>query len=224
MKQDRIRAALSLAANLCLIAFTAVPLCGLLASIEGTGGRLEVFRYYTTLSNVLAAAVAVPTAIRALRSLVSGSFALPKPLAFARFAVSCALTLTMMTVLCFLGPVLGYGGMFSGVNFWFHLVNPLLSVFAFCFLETDPALRKRTVFPAILPTALYGIFYIRFAVLLGEDRGGWPDFYGLNIGGFWVLSVFAMLAADAGFAFLLLLIHNRAGKRTRDPSPLVDFP
>ena len=218
MRRDRLRPALALAVHLCLFAFAAVPLSALLFFPErpDDGIRYEVFRYYTTLSNVLAGLAAPPAAVCALRGLRTGTYRLPPFLAGWRYMATAMLTLTMMTVLFFLGPLFGYGAMFSRAYFWFHLVNPLLSIAAYCFLERDPAMRRSAVLLGVLPTALYGVVYVRETVFVGADAGGWPDFYGFNIGGHWPLAIAAMLGTNLLLSFLVLLLHNRMGKRGKE--------
>ena len=205
MKNERFRAALSFAAHLVILVSAVVCVLGLLVWVERPDGRLhtEIFRYYTTLSNILGALIAVPMMIGAVLRLAGKEPVFPKFLQVLRFCSVSALTLTFMTVVCFLGPMFGWNGMFEGANYWFHLVNPLLSVFSFLFLEPENRVPRILPFAGIVQTVLYGAVY--FPMVLG---GRWPDFYGLNMGGRWYLSMPAMLAANLLLAWLLLLGRN----------------
>ena len=212
MKHERRRAAISLAVQICLIVFTIIPLSSLLFFAErpDEGVRTEVFRYYTTLSNVAAALTAIPSLVFAVRGVSGKGVELPPWLAVCRFLATSMLTLTMMTVLCFLGPIYGYGEMYTGVNFWFHLINPVLSITAFLFLETETAIPFKAAPLGIVPTVLYGFVYIREVVFVGK----WPDFYSLNPGGRWVVSVLAMLSANLLLAALLLLARGKPSEES----------
>lgn len=205
MKNERFRAALSFAAHLVILVSAVVCVLGLLVRAERPDERLhtEIFRYYTTLSNVLGALIAVPMMIGAVLRLAGKAPVFPKALQILRFVSVSALTLTLTTVVCFLGPIFGWSGMFEGVNYWFHLVNPLLSIFSFLFLEPENRVPRRLPFAGAAQTVLYGAVY--YPMVLG---GRWPDFYGLNMGGRWYLSLPAMLAANLLLAWLLLLGRN----------------
>ena len=212
VKHARIRAALSLAVNAGILVLTAFIVFGMLFFAERPDDptvNTRALRYYTTLSNILAALVAVPMSVCAACALIRVVFAVPRWLSLLRFIATSALTLTMMTVLLFLGPVFGFDGMFSGPNFWFHLVNPVLSVFAFLFLEKEADYPAKNPLPGIVQTAVYGAVYVYMVVLLGEGRGGWPDFYGFNFGGFWYLTVAMLLFGNLIFAKLLLFARER---------------
>ena len=202
MRNERFRAALSFAAHLVILVSTVLCVLGLLLFVERPDERvhIEIFRYYTTLSNILGALIAVPLMIGAVLRLAGTEPAFPKALQVLRFVSVSALTVTMMTVVLFLGPMFGWSGMFEGANYWFHLVNPLLSVFSFLFLEPENRFPRKHPFAGIVQTVLYGAVYIPMVL-----SGTWPDFYGFNIGGRWYLSLLVMLAANLLLAWLLLL-------------------
>ena len=220
MKNQRLRAALSLAANLVIL------LSALIITVWYTarGFRsvmdrpweppdVSYFRYYTTLSNIFAAVAAVPMIVSAVRSLAGGKTGVSRWAALLRFASTSMLTVTMMTVLCFLGLLYGYRSMYAGLNFWYHLVNPVLGILSFVLFEADCRLRKKDVLFGVLPTLLYGIVYVSMTVALGPERGGWPDFYGFNIGGFWYISVSVILSANLVFSQLLLMVRRKTAER-----------
>ena len=60
----------------------------------------------------------------------------------------------------------------------------------------------------VLPVAAYGTFYLYKAVTIGEENGGWPDFYGFNKGGKWKVSFVMMMLAAVAISAGLALIHN----------------
>ena len=56
---------------------------------------------------------------------------------------------------------------------------------------------------------MYAVIYVTMVIFIGENNGGWYDFYGFNIGGFWYISCVAVILASLGLAALLRLIHNK---------------
>jgi len=53
------------------------------------------------------------------------------------------------------------------------------------------------------------MLYVTMVIFIGEKNGGWYDFYGFNIGGFWYLSCMVIILATLGLAALLRIIHNK---------------
>lgn len=162
--------------------------------------RSEIFRYFTVDSNILCAVSCVFSLIQTLRGQTAGN----KPVMLFRYAGTAAVTVTMMTVLLFLGPVYGYASMFSRWNLWLHLLGPILAIVSFVWLERDGTFpeKKHLIF-AMLPVIVYGIVYLVMVVIIGKDKGGWPDFYGFNWNGRWYLSYAAMMAGTALIGIVL---------------------
>lgn len=154
------------------------------------------FRYFTVQSNAFCAAA----------SLLLVCFPQAGWAWTLKFIGTAAVTVTMLTVLCFLGPLYGYRNLFRGADLWMHLVNPLLALVSFCGFE-----RRGLGFPllltGVLPVLIYGAFYfykIRFAP--AEKR--WEDFYGFNRGGRWYVSIPAMLTAALLICLGLAALQN----------------
>ena len=146
------------------------------------------FQYFTVDSNLLAALASLLLLAYQLRCLGKGEAA-PKALIALKYVGTVAVSVTFFTVFCFLGLIYGYRSMIEGVNLFMHLIAPLLAMLSFCVLEREPALRFRSVFLGLIPTAVYGIVYMGMVVALRR----WYDFYGFNMGGHWALSSILML-------------------------------
>ncbi len=123
-----------------------------------------------------------------------------------KYAGTCAVTVTMLTVLCFLCPVSGNWKelLLESVDMMLHLVIPLLALVSFIFFEKT-AMPAWMIALGVLPVVLYGILYCRKVVFAPEDKR-WDDFYGFNRKGKWLLSCFLMLAASALIAFVLWVV------------------
>ena len=165
-----------------------------------TQPRGKLFRYFTVLSNVLAAlasAVLIPFAC------AGGE--LPQWTLILKYAGTAAVTVTMLTVLCFLGPCShDWKGLLTGVQLMLHLVTPLLALISFILFEKT-ALPLWTVVFGVLPVLLYGALYCSMVIFAPEERR-WEDFYGFNAKGRWALSFAAMLTATALIAFALWIV------------------
>ena len=158
-----------------------------------------ILRYFTALSNLLCAVTALAVAVCRL-----GGGALPYAVGVLKYVGTAAVTVTMLTVVCFLGPTIGFKPMFSGPDLWLHLVCPLLAIVSWA-LWDRPDLPFAAVFLGVLPVVLYGFVYI-YRVLYAPEARRWSDFYGFNRGGKWPLSYAAMLVGAFAVSVLLRAI------------------
>ncbi len=156
-------------------------------------GFSDLFRYFTVLSNELCAICAAIVLI----AWTGGS--LPKWVVLLKFVGTVAVSVTLLTVFLYLGPVSGeWKYLLSGPDLFWHLFCPLIAIVSLCVFEhTDFGFGW--VFTALIPVVLYGIFYLWRVVLLPEDRR-MEDFYGFNKTGKWPVSMLMIfvLAFSAG--------------------------
>ena len=114
--------------------------------------------------------------------------------------------LTFLTVMGFLGPVFGYGGMFLGGNLWLHLLLPVASMVGYLFLDSDVPLPFRKTPRAVTPMLVYAVGYLGNILIQGV--GEWPhrhDFYGFLMWG-WGPGVVILLALILVLSLLTLII------------------
>ena len=152
---------------------------------------LKALRFFTVLSNLFCAAASLLVAIT-----------MPEPpywIWILKYIGTCAVTVTCITVLVFLGPALGYKNLLSGRDFYLHLAGPVLAVITFCFLERSYTLTMRTLVLGVLPVIFYGVFYL-YKVVIREQ---WEDFYGYNKNGKWPVSMAAMFTGGFLVCFLI---------------------
>lgn len=204
---------ISLVCNLANAVLTAVSVIRFFVS-RGEGNMAvsgtRAFRFFTVDSNILAALSSVCLIIFCLGSLRRNGQPVPVRTAVFKFVGTSAITLTLMTVLLFLGPTMGYGMMFVGSSLYMHLINPLLCIFTFVLVEKGPEIPKKYLPLWVLPMLVYGAVYIAMAV--ASNR--WPDFYGFNRGGLWYISLPVMTAASVGIAYVLLRLRNAVCRRS----------
>ena len=203
----------ALAVNALIVLFTAYGMSRFF-TVGGDGNmpvmNTQCFRFFTVDSNLLAALASLLTLIGQVGLLRRGRPP-AKAVMVLKHVGTTAVGVTFFTVFCFLGTIYGYPSMIAGVNLYMHLLTPLLAMLGFCLLETQPPLRFRSLFLGLLPTVFYGIVYITLVIL--QKR--WPDFYGFNMGGRWVLSCSLMVVATFLISLgLWALRRAAAGKRT----------
>lgn len=143
-----------------------------------TAYGLWSLKYFTVLSNILMGAASLVCFIFLLRN------ELPEWLKKLRFASVTSVGLTFFTVMLFLGPVFGYGGMFQGANLIFHLVVPLLAMADFALVDKSEKVSMKHTFYSVIPMLLYGTGY--YANILINGVGSGPttnDWYGFAMFG-----------------------------------------
>lgn len=157
---------------------------------QGEGG-LRNLRYFTVLSNLLQGGVSLACFCGIRADLW-------------KYASTSAIALTFCVVLFFLGPTRGYDVMYSGANFWSHLVVPILAIVDFLALDRSCTYALRDSLFAIIPLAAYGLFYMGSLLLNGVEGNDW---YGFAKAGpqFAVAAFTIMLAANWIIAVLLRL-------------------
>ena len=142
----------------------------------------RALKFFTYLSNVLLA--------------VSSLLIIVFPQSFIAWMIkytgTAAVSVTMITVLVFLGPTIGYKKVLAGRELWMHLLNPLIAIITFAILERRSLSFLNSLF-GMIPVILYGTMYY-YKVLVAKEEKRWDDFYGFNKGGKWYLAIFFMLA------------------------------
>lgn len=162
---------------------------------------LQALRYFTLLSNLFCALASLAAALASL------SGGVPQWIWLAKYVGTAAVTVTLITVLVFLGPALGYKSQLGGFGLWLHLIGPLLAIVSFCFFERFYPLPLPLALTGLLPVVLYGLVYL-YKVVLCPPEGRWEDFYGYNKDSKWPAAFAAMLLGGALVCLLLWLLYR----------------
>ncbi len=176
---------------------------------------IQTFCMFTVNSNIfmgIAMFLTLPYTIDGLRN---GYFRLPDWLVRLLFVSATALTLTFLVSLFILAPVKGFVLIFTGSRFFLHGLCPILAILVFCFVLKDLRLSFASTFLSLIPVFLYACVYYMMVAVVGEERGGWNDFYGfLTRIPPWI-SMAAFLPVTFGIATGLRVLHNRSVERYR---------
>ena len=154
-------------------------------------------RYFTIQSNILCAAGAL-----ALWAAPESGWAWG-----LKYVGTAAVTVTMLTVLLFLGPTSGnFRALLTGRDLFMHLITPVLALVSFCGFE-----RRGLDFPGLLtgmiPVAVYGAHYT-WRILLAPPEQAWEDFYGFNRGGHWRIAMGIMFLGTLLICLALAAVQN----------------
>ena len=170
---------------------------------------IRTFDMFTVNSNIFAGLsmfMALPYMIDGLRK---GNYHLPNWSVLLMFSSVTAVTLTFLVSLFLLAPVKGFVLIFTGSRFFLHAVCPILAVLTFVFFICDHYITLKEIVWAIVPVTFYAIIYILMVVVIGEENGGWNDFYGFaTVVPLWV-SIIVIMPLTCAIALLLRLGHNK---------------
>lgn len=154
MHTTRLQKFLSILANLAIVGMElrAIPL-------SWDGVHAQMFLFYTELSNLFAMGVCFVTALCQLRALLTGG-EMPARVRTLKYTVTCCLMLTFLTVVFVLAPMYGPDGhyvmLLTSSMLYNHFLNPVTALLSFVLLERAPALPRRAVGRAMIPTLVYG--------------------------------------------------------------------
>ena len=196
------------------VVFSAVWMFTSIPAYETNGG-LDLLKYFTVQSNFLLGLIALIVLPFDILVLLGKRESAPTGLRIAFLVANTGTTITLLTVLFFLGPTLGYGMMFETYNFFMHLLTPLLGMARVLFFETgDRKLRWQVAAFGIVPLAIYGTIYlINIAVHNGYGRIEY-DWYGFGKGGLGIgiLAFVAMILLAFGITWLFKFGQSKTAK------------
>ena len=179
---------------------------------------IRTFCMFTVDSNILAGLtmlLCIPYTIDGLRT---GYYHLPDWVVVLMHISVTAVSLTFLVSLFILAPVKGFVLIFTGSRFFLHGVCPVLSILTFCCFIKSHLIRLKESLLTLIPVVLYALVYLVMVVFIGEEHGGWNDFYGFATRiPLWV-SLVAVLPVTYGISSLLRLGHDQTCKyqRARD--------
>ena len=177
---------------------------------------IRTFCMFTVDSNILMALsmlLCIPYTVDGLRT---GYYHLPDWVVVLMHIAVTAVSLTFAVSLFILAPVKGFVLIFTGSRFFLHGLCPILSIVTFCCFINSHVIRLRETPLALIPVLLYTAVYLVMVVYIGEEHGGWNDFYGfVTRVPLWV-SLVTILPLALVIAVLLRLGHNRCCLRRRE--------
>ena len=180
---------------------------------------LRTFCMFTVNSNILCAAAMAMVIPYTLDGLRTHNYHMPRWIVDLVYMGVTAVALTFLVSLFILSPAKGFVLIFTGSRFFLHGVCPILAIVAFCFFMSEKRLTIRDSLLALIPVLIYAIVYYVMVAVLGEEKGGWNDFYGFLTR----LPMWIPMTAIMPLTFLIAtgirVLHNRSyDKRKADES------
>lgn len=176
--------------------------------------QLSYFRYFTNLSNIYAALVAL-FLINYILIHFKDNDELPKWVTRVQLGSTTGVALTFLTVLFFLAPTYAAKGnnyfvMFMDDMIFTHFLTPVLSVVVFIFFTKHHKVNYKEALFGVIPMAIYSCIYSPLVL-----ANVWDDFYGFTFGGNWwaiFLALPIMLCVTYLISWLLSLTTYRRQK------------
>ena len=196
-----------------LVASIIIFFCTLAAVFYMIEHEENTFHYFTVLSNLLSAAGAafmLPFAVEGIRKK---RFVLPRWVVLFQYAGATCVAITMIASLVLILPALGAESM-RGANFWLHIITPVSTIILFLCVETGVVITRKALAAPLIPYGAYALTYTVMAVIIGEEKGGWSDFY--MTAAFWPawVSFILMLGVGVCIAQIMRWIHNQRAKQS----------
>ena len=176
---------------------------------------LRTFCMFTVNSNILAAASMAMVIPYTMDGLRTHNYHMPRWIVVLVYMGVTSVALTFLVSLFILAPVKGFHLIFSGSRFFLHGVCPVLAVIAFCFFMSEKQLRLADSLLSMIPVLIYAVVYYVMVMVVGEENGGWNDFYGfLTRIPPWI-SLSAILPLTFLIASVIRVLHNRSYTRRK---------
>ncbi|MBQ7995847.1 MAG: hypothetical protein IJ247_06550 [Bacilli bacterium] len=182
-------------------------------SVQG----LDAFKYFTVDSNALMGLCALVLVPFDILVLLGKKEKTPKAIKVLFHIGLVGVTLTLLTVLFFLGIIYGYQNMFLGANLFMHLLTPVTALIRFIFFGNDEG--EMQIFPCTIygtiPMIIYGIVYFINVGVHGGYGDVNYDWYMFGAGGPWTapLIFLAMLSFTYGISFLTYFVSKKVRKK-----------
>ena len=176
---------------------------------------IRTFCMFTVNSNILAAITMMLCLPYTIDGLRTGNYHLPNWIVDLMLAGVTGVTLTFLVSLFVLAPAKGFVLIFSGSRFFLHGVCPVLAIVAFCFFMTAQRLRFVDSLIALIPVLIYSVIYTVMVVVIGEERGGWDDFYGFATRLPLWLPIVLIMPLTLGITTLIRVLHNGSYDRRK---------
>ena len=210
LEETRSKAALVCSVLIFICAFAAVYFM-IVGRQEGQESPLHYFTVLSNLFSATGAAFMLPFAVEGIRKK---RFVLPGWLVVYHYACATSVAITMIVSVAMIAPLQGIDKL-TGPNFWLHIISPACTVILFQCVESGITFTPRDMFVSLIPYWAYMLAYTVMTVFIGEENGGWKDFY--MTGAFWPewVSLLIMLAIGFAVSALLRLVRNRLALRSR---------
>ena len=157
-----------------VVALYAIGLALVNYAIEGIK-IINLFKYFTTLSNMLTALAAAFIIPYAINGYHFKHFSYPKWVSMMHFAGTASTSFVSFFTVVFIAPY-NREFAFGGSNFYLHVICPLMILISYFFVESHYRYTTKEFLICMTPFIAYSLVYLVNVVFIGS----WEDLYLLN--------------------------------------------
>ena len=166
----------------------------------------KLFTVYSNIFSAVGAALMIPYAVEGIRKK---RFSYPKWLQLLQYSGAICTTITMVFAIFLIFPTKGPAIAFGRMNFWLHIICPVMTLILLFSVETDLDLSATDALLCLVPFYIYATIYLIMVVLIGEADGGWRDIYMLTQYIPPTISMPLMYMLGLGIALGIRSVYNR---------------
>ena len=205
---------LNLFFNFLIVVLVLISIYLMITTSDGIikGSKLKALKYFTVQSNIFMGI----SAFISLFYLLFKKDRYPTWVTILKLISTTCLTLTFLTVLAYLAPLMGINMVFLGANLYMHLFIPVVSIFTFIFIEPKVDLKFKWNFFSMIPSGTYGTIYIICLTAFNDfgniDGWDWYAFgtYGLGVG---FIMLIGLNLVALGSSIGLYLLYKKVRKK-----------
>ena len=175
--------------------------------------------FFTVDSNIFLTVAALILVIFEVLILLDKRKDIPHWVYVVKYVATCTTTLTLMTVILYLSPLLGldFWKLFLNNNLFFHLISPVIGIVSLIFFETNDKMSWKVSFLSLVPMGLYSIFYLTnvYTHLNNGQVDPKYDFYYFASKGIGMtcVMIIVMLVITYGSAIALYFLREKRRKK-----------
>lgn len=155
--------------------------------------KLGMFKFFTVDSNIFMGVISIIFLIYEIKLLKGNIKEIPSIIYVLKLMSTVGVTLTFIVVFAYFVPITNFKilPMIMNSNLFFHLIIPVLSVINFIFFEATNKLEYRYIFMGLIPSFMYGIFYLTNILIHIENHkvSVKYDFYYFVQNGIWASAI-----------------------------------
>ena len=176
--------------------------------------KVEMLKFFTVQSNIFVGIVSLVFAIKEIKIIKGKIKDITVTDYIFKLMSTTAVGLTFLVVFAYLGPITdgGIPVMLKNSNLFFHLIIPVVSILNFVIFERTDKISYKKTFYGIIPTALYGIYYVA-NILIHAENGKVSvkyDWYWFVQNGIW--TAFFVVPMLLGITYVISLAIWRVNK------------
>ena len=213
---------LSLVFNILIFVFVLFATVAMYTGFEFMGhadqlvaSSVKMLQFYTVQSNLLMGLMALVFVIYDILLLKGKISKMPNALYLLKLTFTVGVSVTLLTVVLYLTPITkGAAMLYINANLFYHLLVPLLAIATLVFFEKSNAISFKHTPLCLLPTVLYGIYYIinAFTHVVDGKVPAEYDWYLFAQGG--TIATILAFTIMLLFTYVLTLVLWKLNKKT----------